>query len=239
MRRCTSRPLDGGLGGQAVDFAIKNIAACAYPSSARGTFCAISAAKHLRCATLGIVVAQRRACPQKGGGGAFCPRSGDTRSRGSCTRLAALQVRATAGEKAVVHSPARSLLLPLCIYKNLRRKTRGKTAGEGAAPWKRGAWAGTRRKKARGPKDAGLGRQAHRPFPQDGGCTGAGGRYWAGAAGAGAPAAAGPRGPWGPAPGRPWWPWGPGPSPRMPPMCGWSRRVWVSNTFCCSGVRAA
>lgn len=160
--------------------------------------------------------------------------------RGSCTRLAAPQVRAPAGENPVVHRRTRSLLLPLCIYKNLRRKTRGTTAGE-----------------RRAPRCRGVGRDRAQKSPGSRGTPGWGGRgtvlfagrrlhgseravavavYLAGAAGAGAPPAAGPRGPCGPAPWRPWWP---GPSPRMPPMRWWSWRVWVSNTFCCSGVRVA
>jgi hypothetical protein len=57
----------------------------------------------------------------------FYPRRHDSRNRAWCTDLPALQVRVTKEETEVTHRKGNGLLLSLCIYKEIKKKTRVKS----------------------------------------------------------------------------------------------------------------
>lgn len=75
------------------------------------------------CITLGELLAQPLGCPHRRAMPHCCPRSRDSGTRVLRTGLAATQVLVRPQEKALVHRKAGALLLRLCIYKEIKKKT--------------------------------------------------------------------------------------------------------------------
>ena len=75
------------------------------------------------CITLGELLAQPPGCPHQSAAPGFCPRWRDTGTRVLRTGLAATQVPVTPRKIALVHRKAGALLLRLCIYKEIKKKT--------------------------------------------------------------------------------------------------------------------
>lgn len=101
----------------------KNERSVQFGPARRAHFAARRRGCQARCAKLGIVVEQRPGCPQKRARRAFYPRCRNSGTREPCTGLSGAQVRAAIEENKVVHTEIPPLLLRLCIYRNLKKKT--------------------------------------------------------------------------------------------------------------------
>lgn len=87
---------------------------------------------HIRrplCITLGESLAQTPGCPQRSAISRFCPRWRYSGTRVLRTGLAATQVLVTPQENTLVHRKAGALLLRLCIYKDIKKKTENNIPG--------------------------------------------------------------------------------------------------------------
>ena len=117
----------------AMIFAITNIASCAYATSAGASFWMKYRHAQRPCTRLGTVLAQPGGYPHRGHVRRFYPRRGDSGSGGGCTELGRTQVGAGVQENALVHTQGPPLLLRLCIYRDIKKKT-GENLGDARHP---------------------------------------------------------------------------------------------------------
>lgn len=81
------------------------------------------------CITLGELLAQQAGCPQRSAFRVACPRWRDSGNPLPRTGFGATQVPARTGKLALVHTRTPALLLRLCIYKDIKKKTENNFPG--------------------------------------------------------------------------------------------------------------